>query len=82
MLTSVYTRARLGTGPDMSDSLAEMVGRYYCSSDQLKCKEDGREGGRGGKVGGKGGLSQKGKGLGEGGLQRMGERPPEGWWDS
>ena len=29
MLTSVYTRARLGTGPDMSDSLAA-VWRPQC----------------------------------------------------
>lgn len=66
MLTSVYTRARLGTGPDISDSLAEMVGRRYCSSDHSKCGLDGR---RGGKVGrGKGEFSQKGQGVGGGGV--------------
>lgn len=33
MLTSVYTLARLGTGPDMSDSLAKMVKRFQAEDD-------------------------------------------------
>lgn len=33
MLTSVYTLARLGTGPDMSDSLATIINRFHAEDD-------------------------------------------------
>lgn len=43
----MYTRARLGTGPDMSDSLAEMRGGgSYGSRGWLEYGEDGWEGGK------------------------------------
>ena len=67
MLTSVYTRARLGTGPDMSHSLAEVRKGRLLPHQQRMDKEGGREGGR--EVG------REGRGRGEGG--REGERERE-----
>lgn len=63
----MYTLARLGTGPDMSDSLAEVGGEISRrrTADGVQGGWVGREGGRGGEAGDE--RSQFHQGLGPGG---------------